>query len=86
MSSTASVKVAVRVRPFNSREIASEAKCVIGMTGSTTTISGGPQNQMHSFNFDYSYWSCNKQDSHFAGQKRVYEELGMEMLEHSFKG
>ncbi|KAH7726338.1 kinesin protein [Aphelenchoides avenae] len=86
MSSTASVKVAVRVRPFNSREITSEAKCVIGMTGSTTTISGGPQNQMHSFNFDYSYWSCNKQDSHFAGQKRVYEELGMEMLEHSFKG
>lgn len=31
-----SVKVAVRVRPFNSREIRREAQCIIEMTGSTT--------------------------------------------------
>lgn len=31
-----SVKVAVRVRPFNSREIAKESKCIIEMTGATT--------------------------------------------------
>uniref|UniRef100_A0A8C3SDX3 Uncharacterized protein n=1 Tax=Chelydra serpentina TaxID=8475 RepID=A0A8C3SDX3_CHESE len=32
----ASVKVAVRVRPFNSREISRDAKCVIQMQGKTT--------------------------------------------------
>lgn len=32
----ASVKVAVRVRPFNAREISRDAKCVVSMQGSTT--------------------------------------------------
>lgn len=31
-----SVKVAVRVRPFNSREISRESKCIIEMSGATT--------------------------------------------------
>lgn len=33
----ASVKVAVRVRPFNAREISKESKCIIQMTGNTTS-------------------------------------------------
>lgn len=33
----ASVKVAVRVRPFNSREMSRDSKCIIQMTGSTTS-------------------------------------------------
>lgn len=33
----ASVKVAVRVRPFNSREMSRESKCIIQMSGSTTS-------------------------------------------------
>lgn len=32
----ASVKVAVRVRPFNTRETGRNAKCVIQMQGNTT--------------------------------------------------
>lgn len=32
----ASVKVAVRVRPFNTRETSQDAKCVVSMQGSTT--------------------------------------------------
>lgn len=35
----ASVKVAVRVRPFNSREIGKESKCIIQMSGNTTSKS-----------------------------------------------
>lgn len=35
--SGASVKVAVRVRPFNSREISKESKCIIQMQGNTTS-------------------------------------------------
>jgi len=33
-----SVKVAVRVRPFNTREKDKDAKCVIAMEGNTTRI------------------------------------------------
>lgn len=32
-----SVKVAVRVRPFNNREISRECKCIIEMNGNTTS-------------------------------------------------
>ena len=32
-----SVKVAVRVRPFNSREKAHASKCIIGMKGNSTS-------------------------------------------------
>ena len=32
-----SVKVAVRVRPFNSRELAKDCSCIIDMSDSTTT-------------------------------------------------
>uniref|UniRef100_A0A668A0B0 Kinesin family member 1A n=1 Tax=Myripristis murdjan TaxID=586833 RepID=A0A668A0B0_9TELE len=54
----ASVKVAVRVRPFNSREIGKESKCIIQMSGNTTTIINPKQpKENKSFNFDYSYWS-----------------------------
>ncbi|VDK45590.1 unnamed protein product [Anisakis simplex] len=114
-----SVKVAVRVRPFNTREISNHAKPIISMTGNTTSSfvanfllfppmtsllqsnvllqlrtstvaaiigSGGGNERTHSFNFDYSYWSFNRDDSHFASQKQVYDDLGVEMLEHSFEG
>uniref|UniRef100_A0A452EA73 Kinesin motor domain-containing protein n=1 Tax=Capra hircus TaxID=9925 RepID=A0A452EA73_CAPHI len=55
----ASVKVAVRVRPFNSREMSRESKCIIQMSGSTTTIVNPkqPKETPKSFSFDYSYWS-----------------------------
>uniref|UniRef100_A0A8C8VLU4 Kinesin motor domain-containing protein n=1 Tax=Pelusios castaneus TaxID=367368 RepID=A0A8C8VLU4_9SAUR len=55
----ASVKVAVRVRPFNSREMSRDSKCIIQMTGSTTTIVNPkqPKETPKSFSFDYSYWS-----------------------------
>uniref|UniRef100_A0A0N5A8N5 Kinesin-like protein unc-104 n=1 Tax=Syphacia muris TaxID=451379 RepID=A0A0N5A8N5_9BILA len=82
-----SVKVAVRVRPLNSREVGMHAKTIIAMADKTTTIIGGTNSERtHSFNFDYSYWSYNKEDSHFASQKQVYEDLGVEMLDHAFEG
>uniref|UniRef100_A0A8C2ASG3 Kinesin motor domain-containing protein n=1 Tax=Cyprinus carpio TaxID=7962 RepID=A0A8C2ASG3_CYPCA len=55
----ASVKVAVRVRPFNSRETSRDAKCVIQMQGSSTCIWNPkqPKEAAKNFSFDYSYWS-----------------------------
>uniref|UniRef100_A0A8Q3WMG4 Kinesin family member 1B n=1 Tax=Homo sapiens TaxID=9606 RepID=A0A8Q3WMG4_HUMAN len=39
--SGASVKVAVRVRPFNSRETSKESKCIIQMQGNSTRSRSG---------------------------------------------
>ncbi|XP_074524157.1 kinesin-like protein KIF1A isoform X12 [Halichoeres trimaculatus] len=84
----ASVKVAVRVRPFNSREIGKESKCIIQMTGNTTTIINPKQAKDNkSFNFDYSYWShTTPEDVNYASQMLVYKDIGEEMLLHAFEG
>jgi kinesin family protein 1 len=57
-----SVKVAVRVRPFNSREIGRDAKCIIEMAGNMTAITNpkvppGTVDSVKRFNYDYSYSS-----------------------------
>ncbi|KAM4655690.1 kinesin-like protein KIF1A isoform 13-T13 [Amazona ochrocephala] len=85
----ASVKVAVRVRPFNSREMSRESKCIIQMSGSTTTILNPkqPKETPKSFSFDYSYWShTTPADVNYASQKQVYRDIGEEMLQHAFEG
>ncbi|XP_036176007.1 kinesin-like protein KIF1A isoform X18 [Myotis myotis] len=85
----ASVKVAVRVRPFNSREMSRDSKCIIQMTGSTTTIVNPkqPKETPKSFSFDYSYWShTSPEDINYASQKQVYQDIGEEMLQHAFEG
>ncbi|XP_055538457.1 kinesin-like protein unc-104 isoform X2 [Wyeomyia smithii] len=86
-----SVKVAVRVRPFNSREIGRESKCIIEMTGNTTCITNpkvppGTSESVKRFNYDYSYWSHDPRDSEFSTQEMVYSDIGEEMLQHSFDG
>ncbi|XP_011485143.1 kinesin-like protein KIF1A isoform X9 [Oryzias latipes] len=84
----ASVKVAVRVRPFNSREIGKESKCIIQMSGNTTTILNPKQpKENKSFNFDFSYWShTTPEDLNYASQMQVYKDIGEEMLLHAFEG
>ncbi|XP_017795609.1 PREDICTED: kinesin-like protein unc-104 isoform X6 [Habropoda laboriosa] len=86
-----SVKVAVRVRPFNNREISREAQCIIEMTGSTTSILNpkappGSKDAIKSFNYDYSYFSMNPNDGNYSSQLMVYKDIGEEMLEHAFEG
>lgn len=86
-----SVKVAVRVRPFNNREISKECKCIIEMGGNTTSIANpkappGTKDAQKSFNFDYSYWSHNEGDPEFSSQLVVYRDIGEEMLQHAFDG
>uniref|UniRef100_A0A8C4INV1 plus-end-directed kinesin ATPase n=1 Tax=Dicentrarchus labrax TaxID=13489 RepID=A0A8C4INV1_DICLA len=87
--SGASVKVAVRVRPFNSREMSKDSKCIIQMQGNTTTISNpkAPKEPAKTFSFDYSYWShTTPEDPSFASQNLVYNDIGKEMLAHAFEG
>ncbi|XP_050967606.1 kinesin-like protein KIF1A isoform X22 [Labeo rohita] len=84
----ASVKVAVRVRPFNSREMSKESKCIIQMSGNTTTIiNPKAPKETKSFNFDFSYWShTSPEDINYASQQLVYRDIGEEMLLHAFEG
>ncbi|XP_065313232.1 kinesin-like protein unc-104 isoform X3 [Gordionus sp. m RMFG-2023] len=86
-----SVKVAVRVRPFNSREYSYDCKSIIEMTDKTTIItnpkiSPNSKEAIKSFNFDYSYYSHDSENPSFATQDMVYKDIGEEMLNHAFEG
>uniref|UniRef100_A0A8C1GER0 plus-end-directed kinesin ATPase n=1 Tax=Cyprinus carpio TaxID=7962 RepID=A0A8C1GER0_CYPCA len=79
--SGASVKVAVRVRPFNSRETSKESKCIIQMSGNTTSkYATAPEPQC--FHPEHPA----PEDINYASQQQVYRDIGEEMLLHSFEG
>ncbi|XP_078089244.1 kinesin-like protein KIF28 [Mustelus asterias] len=95
-----SLKVAVRVRPFNQREKAMRSKCIISMAGNNCTIVD-PKDPSHkrTFTFDHCYWSTdgyieNDQGvylpdgphSRYIDQERVFNDLGRAVLENAWKG
>jgi hypothetical protein len=91
-----SVKVAVRVRPFNQREKERESTCVIHMSGNTTTIKDD-LGQDKNFAFDYSFWSHDSFmpredgyseaiDDKYADQKIVFDCVGKEILDNAWEG
>ncbi|CAG9943450.1 unnamed protein product [Clonostachys rosea f. rosea IK726] len=89
------IKVVVRVRPFNSREMDRNAKRIVEMKDNQTiiTVPDGHQgkgsakdNQPKSFAFDRSYWSFNKADSNYAGQNNLFDDLGAPLLDNAFDG
>ncbi|XP_063722151.1 kinesin-like protein KIF28 [Symsagittifera roscoffensis] len=98
MSDGEAVRVAVRVRPFNSREKSMNAKLIIKMSGKTTYITNPADNEKKDFAFDYSYWSHDgfKEDgegnllkdggSNYATQRMVFEDLGQGVLDNAFEG
>ncbi len=80
------VVVAVRVRPFNSREIARNAKNVITMDGPKTTISNpDAPDDVRSFTFDFSYWSFDR-SQRFHSQEDLYHDIGTVLIKNAFKG
>lgn len=91
------IKVVVRVRPFNNRELDRNAKCIVHMQDAQTVLSP-PQDSDYrkgsrailenskTFKFDKSYWSFNKSDSHFAGQDNLFADLGVPLLDNAFEG
>ncbi|KAF9116983.1 kinesin-like protein Klp8 [Mortierella sp. AM989] len=56
------------------------------MDGNMTTIRKPDEGNTKSFSFDHSYWSFDKSDPNYAGQQRLYDDLGVELLNHSFNG
>ena len=58
MGEIENLKVAVRTRPFNKREIDRKAKCIVSMDGKVTSIKNpNDLKDAKKFTFDYSYWS-----------------------------
>ncbi|MCJ1257447.1 kinesin-like protein Klp8 [Lignoscripta atroalba] len=94
------IKVVVRVRPFNGRELDRRAKCVVQMKDSQTILvppldaeerlrgSKGARGSdgQKVFAFDKSYWSFNQGDPHFAGQDNLFTDLGAPLLDNAFQG
>ena len=48
-----------------------------------TSEDGESQEDTRNFSFDHSYWSCDPSDSHFISQEKVFEDLGVEVLDNS---
>ncbi|KAF9133580.1 kinesin-like protein Klp8 [Mortierella sp. 14UC] len=67
-------------------KVAKQAECIIQMDGDMTTIRKPDDGGTKSFSFDHSYWSFDKSDPNYAGQQRLYDDLGVELLNHSFSG
>ncbi|KAI0446212.1 kinesin heavy chain [Xylaria telfairii] len=90
------IKVVVRCRPFNSREIDRGAKCIVEMKNNQTVLTvpsdgahggKGPKDLApKAFAFDRSYWSFNKSDPNYAGQENLHNDLGKPLLDNAFQG
>ncbi|NWS30830.1 KIF14 protein, partial [Polioptila caerulea] len=80
------VIVAVRVRPFSSREKTENSSPVISMSGSETVVRNPSTNQIYSFSYDFSFWSFDKDHPNFASQAMIYKTLALPLLERAFEG
>ncbi|XP_030640811.1 LOW QUALITY PROTEIN: kinesin-like protein KIF14 [Chanos chanos] len=80
------VTVAVRARPFNSREKNGNAHPVIFMHDQETVVQHPETKQTYTFSFDFSFCSIDETDSKFASQQTVYEKLARPLLERAFEG
>ncbi|KAF8826322.1 hypothetical protein HHX47_DHR5000294 [Lentinula edodes] len=92
------IKVVVRCRPLNSRELARGAKPLIRMSGNQTFLdppeAGSQQDTKRAterkpmaFSFDKSYWSAGPRDEPgYCSQQTLYDDLGKELLDHGFAG
>ncbi|XP_060042418.1 kinesin-like protein KIF16B isoform X1 [Erinaceus europaeus] len=92
----ASVKVAVRVRPMNRREKDLEAKFIIQMEKSKTTITnlkipeGGTgdsgRERTKTFTYDFSFYSADTKSPDYVSQEMVFKSLGTDVVKSAFEG
>ncbi|XP_019632735.1 PREDICTED: kinesin-like protein KIF13A isoform X3 [Branchiostoma belcheri] len=89
---TSNVKVAVRVRPMNRRELGLATKCVVDMEGNQTilahpTTKPGERKPPKTFAFDYCFWSMDETNTEkFSSQETVFKCVGADILENAFQG
>jgi hypothetical protein len=109
-----SVKVAVRVRPLNKREIQKNSQNVVRIQPPNQVLAYRPldspeasglksdfigienrkadtERELKRFTFDHAYWSIPStsttgDNTLFASQVQIYNDLGVELLSHAFEG
>lgn len=92
-----SVKVAVRVRPFNQREkFLGCLNCIQMENNTTILINPRDRSQKeYQYTFDYSLWSHDgfeelengylyPIDDRYIDQKKLYKELGADIIHHAW--
>ncbi|KAK0150248.1 Kinesin-like protein KIF16B [Merluccius polli] len=92
----ASVRVAVRVRPLNKRE--KKSKVIVRMKDNTTSLvqakvpvrGDGPVRVQgdgaKTFAYDFSYDSTDRKSPDFVSQKKIFQDLGVDVLHAAFQG
>ncbi|CAK9801954.1 Kinesin-like protein KIF13A [Anthophora quadrimaculata] len=89
---TDKIKVAVRVRPFNRRELELGTQCVVEMSGQQTilqhptTMDKIERNKPKTFAFDHCFYSLDPSAENFASQDVVFDALGRDILDNAFQG
>ncbi|XP_028845040.1 uncharacterized protein kif16bb [Denticeps clupeoides] len=88
----ASVRVAVRVRPLNPREMQLSSKTIIQVEGNKTSITDSKHMTKNSedrtkcFSYDFSYDSTDVRSTKFVSQEKVFTDLGTDVLKAAFEG
>ncbi|XP_061481800.1 kinesin-like protein KIF13B isoform X2 [Rhineura floridana] len=89
------VKVAVRVRPMNRREMDLHTKCVVDVDTNkvilhpvnTNLSKGDARSQPKVFAYDHCYWSMDEAvKEKYAGQDVVFKSVGENILQNAFEG
>lgn len=89
-SGGSSIKVCVRVRPFNKRE-AGEVNCIRMPTKTQTVIlkpstDEGGEPEEKSFEFDNSFWSHDKPHPCYCEQQTLMDVLGIDIITNAMDG
>lgn len=86
------LKVAVRVRPMNGRELnVVGAVDVVKVNGQNLVITSNSStnynlNTDHVFQYDYVFWSCDENKLYYSNQKDVFNTIGKPLLTSAFCG
>ncbi|AWP16267.1 Kinesin-like protein [Scophthalmus maximus] len=93
----ANVKVAIRVRPPSAREGADGGRLAVQVEDKFVRIQNvkldgradgavDSREKLLEFCFDYSYWSVDPADPHYASQEEVFQDLGVLVLSGASEG
>ncbi|XKL66819.1 hypothetical protein PGB90_010239 [Kerria lacca] len=86
------IKVAVRVRPFNRRELEMGTQCIVEMKERQTILHQlitGDKNERKppkSFTFDFCFDSVDTRSNRFIDQESVFKCVGEDILDNAFQG
>uniref|UniRef100_A0A913HFY2 Kinesin motor domain-containing protein n=2 Tax=Strongyloides stercoralis TaxID=6248 RepID=A0A913HFY2_STRER len=83
------VKVAIRTRPLNKREVDLGTKCCVNFSSTSQVILSQSLEEGKSpkvFTFDHCFDSTNPHSNTFISQEDVFENLGKDVIDNAFSG